>query len=111
MRRLNYDTLNIILAVQRLRSFMIADSAIREAAGQETPSWFKSAESYYSEIPDCVMKVAGLHKNRSDFEKVLNFQVTDEILKTNHNKLSQFEFPADDRNGFRADPGVMTIQA
>jgi hypothetical protein len=68
MRRLNYDTLNIILAGQRLRSFIIADSAIREAAGQETPSWFRSAESYYSEIPDCVMKVAGLHKNRSDFE-------------------------------------------
>jgi hypothetical protein len=38
MRRLNYDTLNIIVAVQRLRSFMIADSAIREAAGQESPS-------------------------------------------------------------------------
>jgi glutaredoxin-related protein len=111
MRRLNYDTLNIILAVQRLRSFMIADSAIREAAGQETPSWFKSAESYYSEIPDCVMKVAGLHKNRSDFEKVLNFQVTDEILKTNHNRLSQFEFPADDRDEYPGKPGAVTIQA
>ena len=82
MRRLNYDTLNIIVAVQRLRSFMIADSAIREAAGQEAPSWFKSAESYYSEIPDCVMKVAGLHKNRSDFEKVLNFQVIDADKET-----------------------------
>ena len=35
MRRLNYDTLNLIVTVQRLRSFMIADSAIREAAGQE----------------------------------------------------------------------------
>jgi hypothetical protein len=43
MRRLNYDMLNIIVAVQRLRSFMIADSAIREAAGQENPSLFKSA--------------------------------------------------------------------
>jgi glutaredoxin-related protein len=110
MRRLNYDTLNIIVAVQRLRSFMIADSAIREAAGQETPSWFKSAESYYSEIPDCVMKVAGLHKNRSDFEKVLAFEVTDEMLKTNHNRLSQFEFPADDRDEYSAQPGAMTIQ-
>jgi hypothetical protein len=57
------------------------------------------------------MKVAGLHKNRSDFEKVLNFQVTDEMLKTNHNKLPQFEFPADDRDEFRAYPGAMTIQA
>jgi hypothetical protein len=43
-RRLNCDMLNIVVAVQRLRSFMMADSAIREAAGQETPSWFKSAE-------------------------------------------------------------------
>lgn len=34
MRYLNYDLLNIILVVQRLRSFMIADGAIREAAGQ-----------------------------------------------------------------------------
>jgi hypothetical protein len=102
MRRLNYDTLNLIVAVQRLRSFMIADSAIREAAGQETPSWFKSAESYYSEIPDCVMKVAGLHKNRSDFEKVLNYQVTDEILKTNHNQLLRFEFSADDLGVYAA---------
>jgi len=102
MRRLNYDTLNIILAVQRLQSFMIADSAIREAAGQGSPSWFKSAESYYSEIPDCVMKVAWLHKNRSDFEKVLGFQVTDEMLKTNHNLLSRFEFPADDLGVYTA---------
>ncbi|WP_114947262.1 hypothetical protein [Microvirga calopogonii] len=109
MRRLNYDTLNIIVAVQRLRSFMIADSAIREAAGQENPSWFKSAESYYSEIPDCVMKVAGLHNNRSDFEKVLNFEVTDEMLKTNHNKLSIFEFPGDDRDEYRAETGVVAV--
>jgi glutaredoxin-related protein len=111
MRRLNYDALNIIVAVQRLRSFMIADSAIREAAGQEAPSWFKSAESYYSEIPDCVMNVAGLHKNRSDFEKVLNFKITDEMLKTNHNKLSQFEFPADDRDEYRAETGAVAIQS
>jgi hypothetical protein len=102
MRRLNYDTLNIIVAVQRLRSFMIADSAIREAAGRESPSWFKSAESYYSDIPDCVMKIAGLHKNRSDFEKVLNFQITNEILETNHNQLSRFEFPADDLGVYAA---------
>ncbi len=111
MRRLNYDMLNVVLAVQRLRSFMIADSSIREAAGQETPSWLKSAESYYSEIPDCVMKVAGLHKNRSDFEKVLNFQVTDEMLKTNQNKLSQFEFPADDRDEYGTGSGAVTIKA
>jgi hypothetical protein len=57
------------------------------------------------------MKVAGLHKNRSDFEKVLNFQITDEMLKTNINKLSQFEFPADDRNEYHTEPGAMTIQA
>jgi len=111
MRRLNYDTLNIIVAAQRLRSFMIADSAIREAAGQESPSWSKSAESYFSEIPDCVMKVAGLHKNRSDFEKVLNFNVTDEMLKTNHNSLSQFESPADGRDEYRTETGVVTIQS
>lgn len=111
MRRLNYDALNIILAVQRFRGFVIADNAIREAAGQETPSWFRSAEAYYSEIPDCVMNVAGLHKNRSDFEKVLNFQVTDEMLKTNHKRLSQFEFPADDRDEYPAKPGAVTIQA
>lgn len=96
MRTLNYDMLNVILAVQRLRSFMIVDSAIREAAGQESPGWFRTADAYYSKIPDSVMKVAGLHKNRSDFEKVLAFQVTDEMLKTNHNKLSRFEFSADD---------------
>ncbi len=29
MRRFNYDALEIILAVQRLRSFMIAGGAIR----------------------------------------------------------------------------------
>lgn len=57
------------------------------------------------------MKVAGLHKNRSDFEKVLNFQVTDEMLKTKHNKLSVFEFPADDRGEYRAEPGAKTIPA
>ncbi|EIM30375.1 hypothetical protein [Microvirga lotononidis] len=109
MRSLNYDMLNIVLAVQRRRSFMIADSAIREPAGQESPSWFKSVESYYSEVPDCVMKVAGLHKNRSDFEKVLNFEVTDQMLTTNHNKLSQFEFPADDRGEYRAETEAVAI--
>ena len=48
------------------------------------------------------MKVAGLHKNRSDFEKVLNYQVTDEILKTNHNQLLRFEFSADDLGVYAA---------
>jgi hypothetical protein len=103
--------LNVILAVQRLRSFMIVDSAIREAAGQESPSWFKTADAYYSEIPDSVMKVAGLHKNRSDFEKVLAFQVTDEMLKTNHNKLSRFEFPADNRGEYGSAPGAVKLPA
>jgi hypothetical protein len=57
------------------------------------------------------MNVACLHKNRSDFENVLNFQVTDEMLKTNHNKLSQFEFPADVRDEYRAEPEVMALRA
>ena len=111
MRPINYDMLNVILAVQRLRSFMIVDSAIREAAGQESPSWFKTADAYYSEIPDSVMKIAGLHKNRSDFEKVLAFQVTDEMLKTNLHKLSRFEFPADDRGEYGSAPGAVKHSA
>jgi hypothetical protein len=111
MRPLNYDMLNIVIAVQRLKSFMIADSAIREAAGQESPSWFKSADAYYSEIPDSVMKVAGLHKNRSDFEKILAFQVTDEMMKTNIHNLSRFQFPADDRGEYPADSGAVKPQA
>jgi glutaredoxin-related protein len=111
MRPLNYDMLNIVIAVQRLKSFMIADSAIREAAGQESPSWFKSADAYYSEIPDSVTKVAGLHKNRSDFEKILAFQVTDEMMKTNIHNLSRFQFPADDRGEYPADSGAVKPQA
>jgi hypothetical protein len=46
-----------------------------------------------------------------DTAKVLNFEVTDEMLKTNHNKLSQFEFLADDRNEYRAETGVVAIQS
>lgn len=57
MRTLDYDMLNIVIAVQRLKSFMIADSAIREAAGQESPSWFETAYAYYSESPDSVMRL------------------------------------------------------
>jgi hypothetical protein len=57
------------------------------------------------------MKIAGLHKNRSDFEKVLAFQVTDAMLKTNHNKLSRFEFPADDRGEYRSEPGAVKLRA
>ncbi|MFC1459376.1 hypothetical protein ACETIH_22275 [Microvirga arabica] len=109
MRRLNYDALDIILAVQHLLSFMIADGAIRETAGQETPSWFRSAEAYHPEIPDCVMKIACLHKNCSDFEKVLNFQVTDEMLNTNQNKLSRFEFPADGRGEYGSELGGVKL--
>jgi hypothetical protein len=57
------------------------------------------------------MKVAGLHKNRSDFEKVLAFQVTDELLKTNINKLSRFQFPADDRVEYPAGSGAVKLSA
>lgn len=49
-----------------------------------------------------MMKVAGLHKDSSDFKKILNFQITDEIRNTSHNQLSRFEFPADDLGGYTA---------
>jgi len=100
MRSLNREMLDVIIAVQRLKDFIIADTAVRADAGRPRRDWFAETETYFSEIPDTVMRAAGLHKNRNDLEEVLRFEVTPAMLHTEYSKLGQFPFPGDPRGEF-----------
>ena len=102
MRSLNREMLDVIIAVQRLKDFIIADTAFRADAGRPRRDWFAETETYFSEIPDAVMRAAGLHKNRNDLEEALRFEVTPTMLQTEFSKLGQFSFPNDPRGEFKA---------
>jgi len=107
MRQMNKAMLNVIIATQARKWFVLADSSIAEDAGQGMRDWFKETEGYYTQLPDTVLAEAGLHKNRNDFEEVVGFTVTPEMRSTSYEDLGRFEFPSDPLGeyGTAAGPG------
>jgi hypothetical protein len=78
MRHLNKAALDIICAVQAFRTFAIYDGNVN----LDNQDWFRACNQYYDDIPDALMREAGLVKNRYDFDLVLDFTVTAEIRRT-----------------------------
>jgi hypothetical protein len=87
-RPLNREALIILQAVQAHKQFTIADIPVHPDAG----NWHARTRQYFRDLPDELMKAAGIHKNEADFECVLDFVITDEMLNAEFEKLGRFSF-------------------
>ena len=84
-RTLNEAAVNVIAAIQSLRKF-----AIHDVCASNKKDWFTRCTEYWSEIPDELMAAAGLLKNRYDLDRVLDFELTTEIMDTSYADLGRF---------------------
>ncbi|MFA6105906.1 MAG: hypothetical protein WC725_04955 [Patescibacteria group bacterium] len=81
-RPLTKKLLSIIIAVQdyakyhRSHNIMLRNNNI-----QETSYWFEETRDYYFGLPTKILKNAKLKPSTDDFEYVLSFKVTPEMLK------------------------------
>lgn len=91
MRSLNKKILDVILTIQTYAQFKRREA---RTLGKDLSvyDWEKDAEEYYYNLPNEILKGLRLRKNKLDFEKVLYFKVTDEIMSTEVEKLNQFRF-------------------
>lgn len=80
--------LNIILAVQSFKEFKVNDVILLSSF----ENWYEATKDYYQSIPDKLLIKEGLMKDDYDFEKILNYEVTDKILSSNIEDLYKFEF-------------------
>ena len=87
--KLNKEILNTVLAVQYYKKHKIAEGILLNTKNRD---WYTPTEEYYHSLPDYILEKAGLKKNINDFEKVLNYNVTDEMLSTLFSGLWIFDF-------------------
>jgi len=85
--------LSLIIMVQEYRKHLINESIFRADHGiVKEVNWIKETEKYYCNIDSNILSRYGLSKNILSFEKVINFKVTAEMLKTESAELGKFTF-------------------
>ena len=100
-QRLSRRLLSLILYVQAYRNFAIQRTNYAQARNRraKTTNWHAETINFYNGLPDRDLQALNLHKNINDFETILNFTVTEEMLHTKN--LGKFVFV---RTGQRNTP-------
>lgn len=86
---LNETLLELILFIQRARSYYISRAIIQ---GSPT-DWYPEVKRDYDDTPGSVFEKAGIAKNKHNFEEMLRFPVTDEMWRCQAEDLNQFKTP------------------
>ena len=86
--KLDKNKLNIIVSVQRYKSFIIANARMLN----KKIDWYEETEKYYYGIPSEIIENEGLKQNINDLERILMYKITDKILSCPENELSKFTF-------------------
>lgn len=91
---LNEGKLNIILAVQKFKEYKYNEEILLKDNESSKPKLdlYKATLEYYNSLPQDILEKEGLTKCVSDFEKVLNFKVTDEIMESEMYQLWKHKF-------------------
>ena len=86
---LNETLLELILFIQRARSYYISRAIIQESPAD----WYPEVRRDYDDTPRSVFEKAGIAKNKHNFEEMLRFPVTDEMWRCQSEDLGQFKTP------------------
>ena len=89
---LSMGLLDLIVMVQTYKKLIIRESLFNKAHGLEGKDWHEETERYFNNIDNSILQQYGLVKNIVSYEKVINYKVTSEMLKTEADKLSRFQF-------------------
>lgn len=84
---LNETLLDLILFIQRARSYYISRAAIQGSPAD----WYPEVKRDYDDTPGSVFEKAGIAKNKHNFEEMLRFPVTDEMWRCQAEDLGQFK--------------------
>jgi hypothetical protein len=92
--KMNEKLLGLIHLVQTYRDLLIRENMLHESFGQEIPNkdWWKECWQYYIELPQEYLDELNLRKNTLDFESVVNYKLTDEMLMCEYKYLNRYEF-------------------
>ena len=88
-RSLNESLLSVIIAVQAFQKLRQAENQLRITNKELN---YDMTKEYYNNLPAFILQAAGLKTTTNDFEKVLNFDLTEKILNTDYAQLEMFEF-------------------
>jgi hypothetical protein len=89
--KLTKELLSLILMVQAYKKLMIHQSIFYGYFKQQTTDWYRETQKYYHLLDTGLLHQVGLKKNLHDFEKVISYDVTDEIMDTDED-LDNYEF-------------------
>lgn len=86
--KLNKKLLNLIIMLQDYKRFSIS----RNIAYGGSIDWYGNTKAFYYDIPDVHFEEAGIKQNRYNFDKMLDYVVTEEIKSAYPNNLDSFTF-------------------
>lgn len=82
--------LDLIVMIQDYKRWKISEGVFNDHFRKKS-DWYEETKRYYSSIPSEYLAKLGLKKNIQDFEKVLNYPVTCEMLNATEEELEQME--------------------
>jgi len=86
--RLNENLLGLIIMIQDYNKLKRSEKMFYK----NDSDCYRETMIYYNSVDDEMIKELGLKKNRIDFEKIIHFEVTEEIMDTLYSELEKFTF-------------------
>ena len=92
--KLNTTLLNLIIYIQKTKESEAALSLLlNEEFRTRDYNVFNIVETKYFKLPKEIFVSAGIKRSRENFEMILSFPVTQEMLNVQEDELSRFEVP------------------
>lgn len=86
---INETLLDLITYIQSVKKQAISKSQLTK---DENVNWLKITRDTYYELDKTFFEKAGILQNTYNFEKILSYQVTDDILQAEYAQLGKFLF-------------------
>lgn len=86
---LTYGLLSLIIMVQEYRKFKINESLFKSSHYLERTNYEKEVEIFFNSIGEDILSKYGLSTNKISYNRVIEFNITDEMLITYTNELPE----------------------
>lgn len=85
---LTKDLLNLIILIQSYKYLIVSENVVFKT----NRDWYSETKMYYYSINKEILNNIGISTNNYDFENILGFKITSEMMSSKYDELSRFEF-------------------
>jgi hypothetical protein len=92
MIKMSEGLLHLIIMVQDYKKYLQSKSMFDSYFNFKSINFYKETKDFYNNIDSEILALYGLTTNNISFEKVYNYEITEEVRSTEYCFLDKFDF-------------------